>query len=218
MKDFNRRLKEGTDCGCYRVGAYFDKWAAGVDTVIQPSPTTGNPVSIPVGAMDVKLRVWAKPIKKEGCVGRCTKANLVQVVQSSEKGLTPWQAHRTGDNNWRIDATKKDPDFYVSDSPHGFAYQNTRGPISFGGEVTDTPNARIHEKVFLARTCAICTEGKDSGNILGCVEWGFKATPLGQGKFRVEPKTPKLICGRDGQGAFEDAKKGWNRPIPPNSQ
>lgn len=79
----------------------------------------------------------------------------------------------------------------------------------------DPPESRGNYRISLI-TCAICKDGKDAGEIYGCVSWGFSLINDSDASRHMELTTPTYFAGGNvnslpevvkGTGAVE----AWNQ-------
>jgi hypothetical protein len=198
----NEAVKDGKDCGCYKITAKFTEYEAWSDP--------------PDGGAKVRLRINASPTNKEGCACDCKEVKVIQIVKTSGVTLQDFRHRRTASNGWRVDATEHGGVPFVSDTGHGSS-------SGLSGSLNDPPgNRRIsggkNRMTFSAMTCLVCADkGKeDDKTILGCVLWGYSMTSAGEGATGGKNVTlvrPKLACGGSPavQGAFGPAAGQWNK-------
>jgi RHS repeat-associated protein len=207
----NRLLKNGKDCGCYKISAKFNKY-----DIRHRNANSG---------VDADFDITANPTNASGCACDCTKIKVIQFVQTTGMVLLDYRRRRTTENGkgWRVDAGDEfggKP--FVSDTGSG-----RTGDGGLVGGVSDpagTYNLIVtyNSGTFDAHTCLMCVDGgKDKAKIIGCVSWGYNAIKVRRpkpgensyktGSMNITLRDPKHTCGSEISNITSSAIAQWDK-------
>lgn len=203
----NRLVGKPVDCDCYTISAKFSRYNRDQRTV-KGVTARGQATEHEEYGADVRVSLSAAKRKIPGCECKCDRVKVVQFTNTGTKHLIDWRRRRTV-GGWRIDSTEKNPKPFVSDTGNG-------GARGLGGWVNDPPGAFTRNTGMVAYTCLICASGKERGNIIGCVRWGFTARKSQADKRKVGAMIvvlhdPKIVCGKSMGNIKRNAIAGWDR-------
>lgn len=215
----NNSLKDGLDCGCYKLTANFTSYKNKFE--IEKRGDHSNPTF----GMNSFLTLSATKNVSNNCLCECDAVKVVQIVtttlfvsknmgdqanslgrRSRTRKADP-APDQTAYGSWRIDAVKGDDGVpFVSDTGFG-------GASGLTGFVNDSPGGYKYQSSFTARTCLICSKGKERGRTLGCVQWGYTSKTISALQIEVSIMKPTLMCGNWGypvSNPINAAYEGWD--------
>ena len=212
--------KKPKDCGCYSLKASFSKFERFEKTVtvanMGVSGARGGTHQETHYGLSIRLNLTAiKNDKKKGCDCACSKVKVLQLVNSGNHMLS-WRRPRTiaGGiyNNWRIDSGKYPKPFNGSSS-------------GMSGSIFDPPESANRNSSLKVLTCLVCAAGKERGQVIACVSWGFTSVrDTRRGKPNsarwIKPTKPSILCGNKRLsnggtlgGLVSQAAKKWNKSL-----